>query len=205
MTFIKGITSLGAAILMGLSVAPAHSGYVVDLTQVGSNVVAKGGGPIDLTGLTFNAQGGAIPQIAPSKGLILTGSKVFGVDSDVYMGFTGPASFGNGDTTLASSGSGGIVGLFASLGVLWVPLGYVSDKALSDTAIYDNQTFTSLGVTPGTYKWTWGDGANQNLTLVIGTVVPEPSTWAMMLIGFAGLGFMGYQSASRQRRTARNA
>ena len=60
-------------------------------------------------------------------------------------------------------------------------------------------------MTPGTYKWTWGDGANQNFTLVIGTVVPEPSAWAMMLIGFAGLGFMGYQSASRQRRTAGDA
>ena len=34
--------------------------------------------------------------------------------------------------------------------------------------------------------------ANQNVTLVIGTVVPEPSTWAMMLIGFAGLGYLGY-------------
>jgi hypothetical protein len=27
--------------------------------------------------------------------------------------------------------------------------------------------------------------------------VPEPSTWAMMLIGFAGLGFAGYRRARR--------
>ena len=26
-----------------------------------------------------------------------------------------------------------------------------------------------------------------------GAVVPEPSTWAMMLLGFAGLGFAGYR------------
>ena len=56
-----------------------------------------------------------------------------------------------------------------------------------------------------------GAVANQNFTLVIGTAatvgtpVPEPSTWAMMLLGFAGLGFMGYQSAGRRRRTARSA
>jgi hypothetical protein len=31
-----------------------------------------------------------------------------------------------------------------------------------------------------------------------GSVIPEPSTWAMMLLGFAGLGFAGYR-----RRTAR--
>jgi len=29
------------------------------------------------------------------------------------------------------------------------------------------------------------------------SAVPEPSTWAMMLIGFAGLGFAGYRSAKK--------
>ena len=28
-------------------------------------------------------------------------------------------------------------------------------------------------------------------------VVPEPSTWAMMLLGFAGLGFAGYRRAKK--------
>jgi hypothetical protein len=36
-------------------------------------------------------------------------------------------------------------------------------------------------------------------TFVIGRTVPEASTWAMMLLGFAGLGFVGY----RQTRAAR--
>jgi hypothetical protein len=30
-----------------------------------------------------------------------------------------------------------------------------------------------------------------------GSVVPEPSTWALMLLGFAGLGFAGYRHAKR--------
>jgi hypothetical protein len=30
-----------------------------------------------------------------------------------------------------------------------------------------------------------------------GNVVPEPSTWAMMLLGFAGLGFAGYRASRR--------
>jgi hypothetical protein len=33
-----------------------------------------------------------------------------------------------------------------------------------------------------------------------GTVVPEPSTWAMMLLGFAGLGFVGYRQAKKVGR-----
>jgi hypothetical protein len=32
-----------------------------------------------------------------------------------------------------------------------------------------------------------------------GTVVPEPSTWAMMLIGFSGLGFAGWRRARKAR------
>jgi PEP-CTERM motif len=29
--------------------------------------------------------------------------------------------------------------------------------------------------------------------------VPEPSTWAMMLLGFAGFGFMGYRTSAKRR------
>jgi PEP-CTERM motif len=79
------------------------------------------------------------------------------------------------------------------------------DCALSDSSTCLSQTSSSLGVTTGTYEWTSGSGANPNFTLVVGNAVPEPSTWAMMLIGFAGLSFVGYQSAWRRRRTARGA
>lgn len=37
-----------------------------------------------------------------------------------------------------------------------------------------------------------------NYAFAVSGAVPEPSTWAMMLIGFAGLGYAGY----RKRRTA---
>jgi hypothetical protein len=36
-------------------------------------------------------------------------------------------------------------------------------------------------------------------TFAFGGAVPEPSTWAMMLLGFAGLGFVGYRSAGCRR------
>jgi hypothetical protein len=110
-------------------------------------------------------------------------------------------SFGSGGQNNASSGSGDFVGIANSTGNLLVPPGYVSDSPLSDTATYDNQTFTSLGVTPrdpGVYEWRWGRGANQNFTLdIVAGAVPEPSTWAMMLLGFAGLGLVGYRKAGQ--------
>ncbi len=36
----------------------------------------------------------------------------------------------------------------------------------------------------------------------VGSPVPEPSTWAMMLSGFAGLGFLGYRKVRRGARAA---
>jgi hypothetical protein len=35
-----------------------------------------------------------------------------------------------------------------------------------------------------------------------GAAAPEPSTWAMMLLGFAGLGFAGYRSSLRLAASA---
>ena len=53
----------------------------------------------------------------------------------------------------------------------------MSGAALSDSMTFDNATFASLGVTPGTYVWSWGTGLpHQNFTLIIGSGVPD-DTW----------------------------
>jgi hypothetical protein len=53
---------------------------------------------------------------------------------------------------------------------------------------FNNATFASLGMTPGTYEWTWGDGANQRFTLRIGAAgVPDGGS-TVSLLGFALLG-----------------
>jgi hypothetical protein len=72
-----------------------------------------------------------------------------------------------------------------------VPHGYVSGAALSDNMTFDDATFASLFVTPGTYVWTWGDGADQRFTLQIGSLgVPRVHDGGstVSLLGFALLG-----------------
>jgi hypothetical protein len=164
---------------------------VVRLEQVGSNVVATGSGAIDLTGLIFQFQVSAVPVLVPNHGQITTGQP--GSLADFYTGFTGPTTFGSGSVAFSSSGSGDFVGIvgeapFGGPPLVIVPGGYVSG-VLSDSATYNGATFNSLGVTPGTYVWTWGTGANQNFTLEVGpAAVPDTgSSFALLLVALSGL------------------
>ena len=91
---------------------------------------------------------------------------------------------------LADTGTGDFVGI--ALGeFLSVPLGYLSGAPLSDSMTFNNATFASLGVTPGTYMWTWGAGLpNQNFTLIIGGAgVPDGGS-TVSLLGFALFGLV---------------
>ena len=102
--------------------------------------------------------------------------------------------FGTKLTTNASSTSGGPIGFasgVADLTYLIFPAGYVSGTPLSDSSTYLDATISSLGLTPGDHVWNWGSGEHADtFTIdVVAPPVPEPSTWAMMLLGFAGLGY----------------
>jgi hypothetical protein len=144
--------------------------------------------PSDTAGLTA--------RVTPYLASIFTGQ--FLSVEDVYKGaHAGSASFGSGATTGASSGSGSPVGIYNYPDLLFVPYDYVSGSPLMDTATYDNATFSSLGVTPGTYVWSWGSGSNaDSFTLTVGAAaVSEPSTLELMTLGLLGAGV-----ARRKRR-----
>ena len=172
-------------------VQPAQA-YTVTLEQMGADVVANGSGAINLTGLAFFGPGSFfITTLVPSLGRISTGPPPSGLGSvDVYRVFSGPANFGSGGQHNAteSLSSGNFVGIQASVDELFVPHGYISNSALSSSATWTGATFASLGVTPGTFVWTWGTGANQNFTLIIGGAgVPDGGS-TVSLLGCALLG-----------------
>ena len=133
------------------------------------------------------------------KNTVLIGTNDGAVD--VYSGFTSPSgSMGSGGTTAASSGTGDTFGINDM--VLDVPGGYTSGP-ISGSSTFDNTTIAGLGFTPGTYVFSWDSSVvgaaveDDSITVQVGPTVPEPSTWAMMLLGFAGLGFVGYRQRQK--------
>ncbi len=72
--------------------------------------------------------------------------------------------------------------------------------SLNNAAIADLNNATghglfSIGATKDGREIFSSSGANGNqlLVLELSPAIPEPSTWAMMILGFAGIGFMAYR------------
>ena len=194
-----GLSGIGILCLAAAVPAAANT-FTVTFQQVGANVVAMGSGSIGLTGLTLASHGGVgmtAPVIWPSQAFIMIGPTLTTTWFDAYTGFTGPASYGSGAPNGATTGSGDGVGIAGSgAGVagfngeplLFVPVDYVSGGDLSDSATYDNATLASLGVTLGTYTWTWDGGANSFVLQIGPQSAAEPGSFLLLaFVLMAGL------------------
>jgi hypothetical protein len=180
----------------GQAQALVPAGATIDITQVGANVMMTGSGVIDLDGLT-KIGSGPLPTngiIWPDAAEIVTGAAG---NVDLYTGASGQTSMGSGAESLGDSASGDQFGVGHSTGtfVIFVPANY-DGGFLSGSATFDNTTLAGLGLSPGTYTYTWAPSptaADGSLTVNVSGVVPEPSTWAMMALGFAGIGLLAYR------------
>jgi hypothetical protein len=182
-----------AAILILLARGPgAQAAVIINIDQVGSDVVTSTtGGPINLNALTPVDEGPTAPQLVPNAGVVVLGDPAFNY-YDVYQGITGPSSFGSGGSTIATSGSGAGPGVAGAAHQIYVPVNFISNTALvASSNTYTGQTISSLGLTPGTYVWTWGTGPSaDSFTVNVHpgtTPVPLPSSLAGGLIGLAML------------------
>ncbi len=174
----------------------AKAELVIDITQQGSNVVASASGSLFTQDLITGLSTFINPAVSGSDGAILMGSgsvTVFGAQ------LSGPLSFGSGVAVGASSTNSAVpFGFVANTGnpaaeAILLPTGYASGTSLSGTDTFDNTTISALGLTPGTYTYDFGSGPFADSVVVNIAAVPEPATWALMLLGFAGIGAMAYR------------
>jgi hypothetical protein len=180
-----GLAALGLVTVGG----SAEASVLIDMSEVGGNLVITGSGTIDLTGLSFSSVGADAGFVFAKFGGVAVGVQAA---DDLYSGVAGPASFGAGGFIIPFGQSGDVFGVIGDLSppTILVPHGYVSGASLSGSSTYVGQSFATLGLTQGTYLYTWGSGPTaDSLTVTIGTAaIPEPGTWAMIMLGFAALG-----------------
>jgi len=173
-------TILRLLCFVSLWALPVHADVVVYIYQSGSNVVSSYSGTIDLTGLTFDGTDGITPAFIQGD----DATEVFGPTASgnpVYLGITGPEDFGDGLYTVASSATGDTFGYGGLDHDLLLPAGYVSGSFISGTDTWDDTTIAGLGLTPGTYNYTWGTGTDGSFAFNVGVApVPEPSSLGLM-------------------------
>ncbi len=187
-------TARALGLLIGLALAlpggQARAELTFTIQEVGGDVVVAASGTVNTAGLTLLSNwSSTVPYIRPNQGTLIISPN--STPGPIYFGMSGPSDFGSGaSVTLATSSSGDTLLLEGLSGQLGLPAGYSSGAPLSSSMTFAGETFASLGVTPGTYTWTWGSGANADSVVVqVGNVaaVPGPSTLTLLAAGAAGL------------------
>ena len=192
-----GSAFLGLAIAGMVSFAVPASAEVYNFTFAGgpNDLAVNASGTFTTSGNTvvsgsgifeFAPVAGAPGLLFPAPGTVtLTSDNVFPIDSGAGILFQGTT-----DTNF-------FFNIFAPAGNA-LGLGVGTNEAWASAVDGGGFLFGSLSF-PNTCSNCVADGA---LTITdagpsVTTAVPEPSTWAMMILGFAGIGFMAYRRKPR--------
>ena len=161
---------------------PANASYIIDVVQSGANVDETGSGSIDTAALYDAGSSTGVAGMSAELGALWVGS---GGYTGWAGNITGPFSFGTGGYARASSTTGGFAGI-AEAQEIYVPQNYVSETVMSGTGVFDNTTLAGLGLTAGTYVFTWGSGATAaSLTVQIdppSSPLPAPASAPLMVV-----------------------
>ncbi len=160
-------------------ISPSQGNWTINPVGLPSNqslFLIRGFSQFDVNGteqaFNFSPFGGFTPVAAPT--------------SDLASILSGPGLLSgvNMDTNPADAFPAGPL---PSLGTFINPFSQLNGDLANDGTAGDITSFTqALEFTPASFT----PGA------------PEPSTWAMMLLGFAGLGFVGYRKTVKARHAA---
>jgi PEP-CTERM motif len=196
-----------AAVALGASVQSSSAAIVLQDNFDGP--AAQGNWPGDAVFLSI-PQPGNVSGL-PSVDLVGPGffpSLAFSGNSVDLDGSTGSgnspsgqlqsvASFALGDYTLSFVLSGNQ--RFVAEQTTTISLGGQSFSITPTDDVYHTYTHTFVGAS-GQLNFVDSGPSNQQGNLLDNVVmasVPEPSTWAMLLLGFAGIGFMAYRRKSK--------
>jgi hypothetical protein len=183
----------------------ADAAFIATLQEVGSDVVLSGSGSFNLAAFSGFAVTNGVSLIIPSDPTVILGStSISGGRLYSSSTFIGPSNFGTVGFFSADLGTGDRVGVRQSGGSprLFVAADYASGAALTASSTFLNKSLTDLGVTIGSYVWSWTtNGITETFTLNIldpnaPVGVPAAPALALFGVGLAGL------LATRRRQPA---
>lgn len=182
-------------ILLGFSFLLATSAFssaavLVTLQEIGSTVVMTATGTYNFTGVARTSDLGiGLPAVFRADSLI------FGWETATNSAYTGTfTGVVTGNTTLASANTFNstipfyVSGTAGGPGTFFLKDGMPLSSSVNNTATFNNQSFNSLGLTPG-QSTTLNLAGGNSLTL---SIIPEPSS--------ALLGTLGLLASLRRRR-----
>ena len=120
------------------------------------------------------------------------GDLMLGLIDDQLTGFAGGLGFQSMELTVTANGVELFESTFKSLAV--------AESFFRDRVIDLGSDFGGPGIDLTIAYNLVADGSGGfGFDFAVGGAVPETSTWAMMLVGFAGLGYVGYRRAREPR------
>ena len=172
-----GLSALGAAVLFGLLASPA-SASVYDFNFSGAGGITSVPGQatfaLDSTkGTALNDGQIDFQNVAGTFNGVMQSVEVI-LGKPFFFGIIQPDDIQILHSNLGQEGFSG-PDLFSGL---------------TSAPVFNTGTFNLTSITSG------------SATVSISSAVPEPSTWAMLLIGFGGLGFMAYRRKEQMALTA---
>ena len=210
-----GVAPASATTLTGVLTADnAFQAYISSSDSTLGNLIAPGGTGTDWRNpqsfsVTFGAGTWYLHIVAENyasdSNLATTPSNANGGNPNAILGQLNLAGglFGNGSTTLLTSTDPVWRAQEVGAGSMWTtPIGAPTYQFPGNNLNGGANIWTGAygGAIPGistNAAWVWADMSSSNTgeTFFSTTIsaVPEPSTWAMLLLGFAGVGFIAYR------------
>jgi hypothetical protein len=180
------------------STALPNKAYATSLIGGASDVASALLGPRDalfgtaIMGANYAPDGGGESNTYSASSTFDFGYLLLGLIDSQLTGFSSGAGFESMEFTITADGVEILDTTFRSL--------TVAESFFRDNVIdLGSDLGPNIDLTFGYTLIADGSGGF-GFDLAIGGAVPEPSTWAMMLVGFAGLGFAGHRSTRRARR-----